>query len=379
MLRHSTPVRDLVCRRIKAAARLLIFLAVLSVVLCRAADNPPLKIVVAGDARAEYPWRAQRSCDHDGMNDVVTRAISEAVLKEEASIFLWTGDIVNVNDKNPDTLKKGLEKWRGIMAPLYSAGKKVWPVRGNHEIYRYPFQNNYDGEPIPNASGIWRKVFSGPYALPPHSTSGEEDLSFYFVKAPVLIIGLDQYGGGDGNSDPLKRKHLVNQKWLDRVLEQHKQPLTFVFGHEAAFMAGHHSDDDTLSADATARNSFWQSLVNARAVYFCGHDHFYDRMSVVRNSSPAGRDTFQVTAGTAGAPFYNAGEYAGSALWKLQRVQKFEKGYGYVLIEVENNRATITFKGVKAETCSETDQFAFKPIDQMVCDASGCKTVPVNP
>jgi hypothetical protein len=65
------------------------------------------------------------------MNESVTKAISKAVLDENAAILLWTGDMVNVNDTNADTLKNGLEKWRGIMEPLYSK-VKIWPVRGNH-------------------------------------------------------------------------------------------------------------------------------------------------------------------------------------------------------------------------------------------------------
>jgi hypothetical protein len=101
---------------------------------------------------------------------MVTRAIAKAVLDKNASILLWTGDMANVNDTNTDTLKDGLEKWRGSMADLYSHKVKVWPVRGNHEVYRYLCSDNYDGEPIPNSTGVWRGVFSGPYALPTSSS-----------------------------------------------------------------------------------------------------------------------------------------------------------------------------------------------------------------
>ena len=110
-------------------------------------------------------------------------------------------------------------------------------------------------------------------------------------------------------------------------------------------MAGRHNDDDTLAADASARNFFWQSLINAKALYFCAHDHFYDRMSVVRRTSPSGPEVFQITAGTAGAPFYTGAQYAGSVLWKQQRAAHFENVYGYMLVEVDGGKATITFKG----------------------------------
>jgi hypothetical protein len=352
---------------------LLIFLAGLSFSLCLSVHGEPLRIVVAGDGRADYPWKPPRCCDNEGMNETVTKALSNAVLNENAAILLWTGDIVNVNDTNEDTLKKGLEKWRGIMEPLYKSNVKVWPVRGNHEVYRYPHQGDYDGEPIPNAAAVWKEVFSGSHALPNNAPVSDDGLSFYSVEDSALIIGLDQYGGDD--PDPLTRKHLVNQKWLDPVLNQNKKPFTFVYGHEAAFMAGRHNDDDTLAADASARNLFWQSLVNAKALYFCGHDHFYDRMSVVRRTSPQGPEVFQITAGTAGAPFYTGTQYAGSALWKQQCAAHFENVYGYMLIEVDGEKATITFKGRGLSCHEKTDQLAFVPMDQMVCESSGCKTV----
>src|SRR5262249_48594836 len=243
----------------------LILFAVLSASLCPSAQGEPLRIVVAGDGRADYPWNPPRSCDNEGINETVTKAISNAVLKENAAILLWTGDIANVNDTKEDTLKKGLEKWRDIMEPLYSKNVKVWPVRGNHEVYRYLRQGDLDGEPIPNATAVWKEVFSG--ELPNNAPTSEDSLSFSScngstlsfssVEVSALIIGLDQYSGDQ--FDPLKRKHSVNQQWLDEVLNQNKKPFTFVYGHEAAFMAGRHNDDDTLAANATARNLFWQS------------------------------------------------------------------------------------------------------------------------
>src|SRR5262249_40941138 len=150
------------------------------------------------------------------------------------------------------------------------------------------------------------------------------------VEGSALIVGLDEYGGT--NAEPLRRKHLVNQTWLDQVMSQNQTAFKFVYGHEAAFMAGRHADDDTLAADASDRNLFWNSLVKAKALYFCGHDHFYDRMSVVRFSSQSGPRGFQITAGTAGAPFYQGGQYADSGLWKLERVAHFDSVYGYILI-----------------------------------------------
>src|SRR5262249_27712494 len=97
-------------RRCQVPRQLLIFFAGLSASLCCSVYGEPLRIVVAGDGRADYPWNPPRCCDNEGVNETATKAISNAVSNENAAILLWTGDIVNVNDTNEDTLKRGLEK-----------------------------------------------------------------------------------------------------------------------------------------------------------------------------------------------------------------------------------------------------------------------------
>src|SRR5262249_11377843 len=159
--------------------RSLIFFAGLFASLCFTANGEPLRIVVAGDGRAEYQWNLKRSCDQDGINQTVTRAIVGAVLDEKAAILLWTGDMANVDNAELGTFRKRLGIWRGIMEPLYANKTKVWPVRGNHEVYRYPNPKNYDGELMLDANSVWREVFSGRYALPNNGPESETDLSFY--------------------------------------------------------------------------------------------------------------------------------------------------------------------------------------------------------
>jgi len=363
-----TPITTLFrCRQLR------IFLAALSAAFCLTGYAEPLRIVVAGDGRAEYPWRTAqpRLCDQDGINVTVAKAIGQAVANEHAAILLWTGDIALISDREDHTLENRLENWRTMMKQSCGDDVKIWPVRGNHEVYCYPDKTNYDGELIPDSAAVWRKVFPD---LPQNDPKSDDGLSFYSIEGSTLIIGLDEYSGA--NADPLQRKHLVNQTWLDQVLTQNRKPFTFVYGHEAAFMAGRHTDDETLAANAAARNSFLQSLLNAKALYFCGHDHFYDRMSVVRMSSPGGPKFVQITAGTAGAPFYSAGPYAGSGLWKLERVAHFDNVYGYTLIEVDGDKsATVTFKGVPPSLMDKTGPTTFAAMDQIVCDASGCKSL----
>jgi hypothetical protein len=293
-----------------------------------------LRIVVAGDDRADYPSpdRTPRSEDKDGINQLVSKEIAQAVLVENAKILLWTGDLVNVTESG--TFEKNLLAWRAIMQPLYDHGVVVLPVRGNHEVEWYP---NDTKSPIPHATKIWNAVFSGKYALPSNGPENERNLSFYYTSESALIIGVDQYEG---------HSHSINQGWLSQVFKNENKPFVFLYGHEPAFMAGRHDDRDTLAAEPLKRNEMLGSFIRAGGrVYFCGHDHFYDH-AVVRDTAGVGPEMHQLTAGTAGAPCYKGCDYKGNQDgWELRPIRHIDYAYGYILIEIREDIATITFKG----------------------------------
>src|SRR5271156_438573 len=100
-------------------------------VTCLAGHASTLRIVVAGDGRANSPPRPE---DKNGLNDVMNREISRAVLREKATALLWTGDLVNLTNHDCDLFKQELLAWRDIYQPLYDHGVIVLPVRGNHEM-----------------------------------------------------------------------------------------------------------------------------------------------------------------------------------------------------------------------------------------------------
>ena len=302
----------------------------------------PFRIIVAGDGRAEYPsvspspFKSPRAEDKDGINQVITQEIVQAVLDEKATILLWTGDLTNVSEGDSETFERQLLAWRDIVKLLYDHGVTVLPVRGNHEVVWYdPRAPTHKPQDIPEAKKIWDKVFSGRFALPANGPSGEENVSFYDVTESVLVVGVDQY------TNP----HSVNQTWLNRILEEHNRPFIFVYGHEPAFAAGDHPNAETLAEYPSRRDEFWESLIKAGArVYFCGHDHFYDRMSIARAGPDPGPKMHQLTAGTAGAPLYKQGNYGSSPGWEVGAVHH-AGAYGYIVAEIEGNNATMTFKG----------------------------------
>jgi len=279
--------------------------------------------IVAGDGRSDNPGK--RSEDKDGVNALITGEMAQAVLDEKAKFLMWTGDLVHgYETTDPAAFEKQLLSWRQIMMPLYQRHIPVLACRGNHDA------SSKDAE------RVWNSVFSGPYALPQNGPETEKNLSFYREQGTVLAIGLDQYKTG---------VEQVNQPWLDDVLAKHRKPLVFAMGHEPAFMDGRHAD--TMDSAPAARDAFWKSLIAAGArVFFCGHDHLYDHMVVTQTGPNPGPEMHQFVAGTSGAPFYNAGPYSGNnTIWSLKRVKSITHTYGYMLVEIEGKKATITFKG----------------------------------
>ena len=117
-----------------------------------------------------------------------------------------------------------------------------------------------------------------------------------------------------------------------------------------------------MDADPVKRNAFWGSLINAGCrVFFCGHDHLYDHMLVTKAGSNPGPELHQIVAGTAGAPFYKQGDYTGkNEGWNLKRLKHIDNTYGYLVVEIDGLKATITFKGRTAPGKYEAmDSFTF--------------------
>jgi len=292
--------------------------------------------VVTGDGRADT--KGKRPEDKNGVNVLITGEIAQATVAEKAKFLIWTGDLVG-GAKEKSAFETELLTWRGLMDPLYERGIGVYPVRGNHETH------------CKESVEVWNKVFAGKYALPQNGPDGEKNLTYFIEEGPVLMIGLDEY------SAPVKS---VNQVWLDSVLKSHKKQFIFAAGHEPAFMDGHHTD--VLDIDPIKRDTFWTSLVNAGArAFFAGHDHLYDHMLVTKAGTPKGKEIHQMVAGTAGAPYYDPGPYTGvNSDWTLTRVKSIGKTYGYLLVEVDGSKITISFKGRKSPGVYEVmDQVVF--------------------
>jgi hypothetical protein len=74
-------------------------------------------------------------------------------------------------------------------------------------------------------------------------------------------------------------------------------------------------------------------------------------MQVNRTGFP---QMYQITAGTAGAPFTLHVDYPKDKDWDLYQVKHIDFVYGYVLSRIDGNTATIEFKGRNLDGKYET-------------------------
>jgi predicted phosphodiesterase len=210
--------------------------------------TPSWKFVVVGDTHGGNRGTHNKSC----INDVVVRAITNDIVKENPDFVLVTGDLVNGWFRNGGTdYAVQYANWKDAMKSVYEAKIRVYPIRGNHDsgperLALPPLPTRY--EPSPDTPVLLKKAFVDTFSedyIPKNGPVEEKGLTYSFVHKNTFIIGLDQFTGGG---------HRVNQMWLNRQLAENGSIHVFVFGHEPAFDANHR---DNLAFYPKRRDVFW--------------------------------------------------------------------------------------------------------------------------
>jgi len=272
------------------------------------------------------------------VNKRILGIIAADIVSEKPELVLAAGDMVNGWFRNGNTdYAAQYANWKRAMRPVYAAGIMIYAVRGNHDsgparlaLPPLPAQL----EPAPGSLAVlereYLKAMIEPH-IPMNGPDGEKGLTYVQNHKDACFIALDQYSNG---------QHKVNQEWLDRELSNHAEPHLFVFGHEPAFEANH---KDNLSFYPERRDRFWDGIGKAGArLYFCGHDHFYNRALIAdRNGNPIR----QIIAGTGGGRLKKwSGRYK-----ERQRVSgeyHNERHHGYVLVTVDGPRVRLEWRAI---------------------------------
>lgn len=302
------------------------------------AQQPKWTYAVYCDSRGD---NNANNLTKSGVNEAVVNAVARDIVKEGVELLIFPGDMINGWFYISTPYAEQFATWRKAMAPVYDAGIKVYPVRGNHEDgpstppYYFPWPPGSGAEPtlLPDAGLMtaYLNAFSDPW-IPTNGPAGEERLTYSFVYKNAFFVGLDQY------ADPFR----VNQAWLNTQLASNSQPHIFVYGHTPAFKVDH---ADSMAYYPESRDLFWNSLGNAGVrMYFSGHDHFYNRAHI---KDQAGNTIYQVLTGAGGAPFVShpwSPPYAEGD--KVVGDYHKEGKNGYVLVTVEGPRVTMRWKAL---------------------------------
>jgi hypothetical protein len=281
-----------------------------------AGGSPKLKFIAVGDSRGAS----------EQINTEILTELAGEITNQRPAFVLFAGDLVYTGDLST------FQDWTNIMAPVYNAGIRIYPIMGSHDT---------------NDVGAYLQVFG--QAIPGNGPPGEIGRTYTVACSNVLILALDN------NVHPDQ----VNQPWIDSVLATNTLPHVFAMGHQPAFKVYHTSCLDTHPA---ARDAFWRSLGNARCrVYFSGHEHFYDHTRLDDGDANTSNDIHQVIVGTAGAPPNPDGPYDGANdFWTPVRIWHEEQN-GYVVVEVEGLDVNVTWwhRVAPGSYASTADAFAY--------------------
>jgi hypothetical protein len=249
------------------------------------------------------------------------RTIVEALVREAPPIVFNTGDMTDNGGQ-----ESNWQRYFEITAPM-GAIAPVIPVLGNHDAAS-------GGSPK-----TWA-LFGMPTPAPPYWTS--------------LDLGGAHFVVLDTNAmtDPTQREWLKAD--LARARRHHARAV-FAFCHEPPWSHGLHGDSHRMVRD-------YAPLLAAGHVdvFFCGHDHIYERGA---GKTPSGKLVYVVTGG-GGAPLYNPrcqaatgpppGDVPGPLPPCPPTVATLTKTYHYVLVTVDDDGITLCPKrpdGSAVEPC----------------------------
>ena len=289
--------------------------------------KPSWKFCVTGDSRGS----------DKGINSEVLKRLVTELKKEKPEYVIFVGDLVN-GYTGVKKLTQQLTYWRDtFMTPLLDANIAVYSSRGNHDLVKRKRDmlksKKSKAESTDKLSrDVWNQIFSGKYQLPQNGPEKEKNITYKITGNNAVVLCLDTYMPG--------KKNRINQKWFAEEVKKvanSKTPLhLFAFAHPPAYSVRH---KDCLDDYPEKRDEMVKTFLDAGGVaMFFGHDHRYNHAMI-----PIGnKKLHQFVVGTAGAPLRKwDGKYADPTVKKIVDFGDF----GYMLVEINGNQATLTMKG----------------------------------
>ena len=197
-----------------------------------------------------------------------------ARLRPQPEFIVFPGDHVLGGTADMAALRAQWRYWLDHeMAWVRPRGIPVYHTTSNH--------NTYSKE----SEAVWREIFPD---LPRNGPAGQEGLSYWVRRGPVLLVCVNTNFSGIGGHGH------VEHEWLDRVLAEHADaPFKFATGHVPAFPLNGYGLSPLWCLERSEAAAFWDTLVRHRATaYLCSHVLAFD--------CQVQQGVLQITSGGAG-------------------------------------------------------------------------------
>lgn len=323
--------------------RILLFITIIFAAACN--NNPninkysPWKFAVFCDTRGDKKTPGKECLNRD-----IIKKIAQDIVAEGCELVIVPGDLIYSKLEIGCTLSNDEQfgSWKEAMTAVYEKKIPVHTIRGNHESGPRPQKkeseskdSNFDVKCNIVSDEMLKSSYLNAFgtANPQNGPDGEVGLTYYFTHKNAFFVGFDAY----------VKPNRVNLSWFKQILKErdaNTTPHLFTYSHCPAYEVVH---EDSLACYPQQRDEFWNLLAeNGGKLYFCGHDHMYDRASV---TAANGVEVFQTLVGSCGAPF----KTKQTSSYKNLKVKNYfhnDTNYGYLIVTVAKNNLNVEWRAL---------------------------------
>ncbi len=349
-----------------------------------------------------------------GVNAYVLKRMAVLAAKENAVFMQFTGDLINGYSSSLGQQKLEYANWKNVVDPYWHYMPFVI-APGNHEAFLKVFDNgshygvSVDNFPFDEVSA--EKVFSDEFVNPKNGPVSEDGASYdpdkktkdfppyletayYYVYDNIAVVALNSnywytpstrqipLTGGNAHAYIMDNQ----LKWLKNTLEKlqkdNRIDHIFVTIHTPVFPNAGHSGDDMWyhgnndirpwvagkpveKGIIERRDQFLNLLVNKSPkvlAVLCGDEHNYTRM-LINDSTPRypkgydkprvklTRNLWQITNGSAGAPYYGLEKLPWSHF-----VKEYTTEHALMLFDVHGKK--VTLRVINPDTYEKIEEVA---------------------
>ncbi|NOX86670.1 MAG: hypothetical protein GXO86_12030 [Chlorobi bacterium] len=366
-------------------------------------DKQPFVFAYTSDSRAGAGGGER---DIYGTNGYIMKKMAVVALANNAAFFQFTGDMINGYSSNIGETNLEYANWKRNLEPFWHY-VPFYAGMGNHEVVVTNFNDgskygvSVDKFPFSNKSG--EKIFADNFVNPDNGPVSEDgaiydpqpdktnfppykETVYYYTYGNVAMIVLNSNYWYSVNANKIPEiggnphGYIMDNQlaWLEQTIEKlNKDPdidHIFVTLHTPAFPNGGHAENDmwyngnnnirpTVAGEPVKkgiiqrRDEFLDILINKSekvVALLAGDEHNYSRMKITKKTViypenyhgkklKISRPLWQITNGSAGAPYYGQQQLPWSS-----SVEMFSTQYALTLFYINGDK--IRLKVINPDT-----------------------------